>query len=247
MKIAAALASVVALLMSAGDAGAAAVASAEGPWAGETAAGLGVSFEVKEGKITDPHFFFRWGYCGVFESQAPSSTTSAIDESGRWKYLEPLGPWIEGDVVASDRIEGKVGAPERELPSCPRSEVSFVAVPGEPAPPVPPKVAVVSEPESGRLVSRPARLQLEQPDQFYFYGIKWQSFGGDTASGKGTAFIRGCAEKHCNREARYRSPATLRLSRLTRRGDYKVYTRLHFTIHGPTPYGYRRSESINVG
>jgi hypothetical protein len=247
MKIAATLAGAATLLAGAGGAGAASVAPAEGPWTGETTAGLRVSFEVKEGKITDPLFFFRWGYCGVFESQAPPSTSSAVDESGGWRYLEPSGPWIEGDVVASDRIEGKVVAPERELPSCPRSEVDFVAVPGESAPTMPPRVAVVGEPESGRLVSRPARLQLEEPDEFYFYGIRWRRFGGATALGKGTAFIRGCAEKRCDREARYRSPATLTLSRLTRRGDYKVYTRLHFTIHGPTPYGYRPSESIEVG
>ena len=54
-----------------------------------------------------------------------------IEADGHWKFTDSRGPWIEATFVASDRAEGTVTAPSRELPGCPETHATFVAEPGE--------------------------------------------------------------------------------------------------------------------
>jgi hypothetical protein len=215
----------------------------EGPWSATTAAGLPVSFEVKEGQVVNARFTFRWGFCGVFESDEPMSVP--IDPAGHWKYLDNRGPWIEGDFVAPDQVEGTVVAPSRELPGCPKTETNFVASPGEATPPSKPEVRAVDDVSNRQLAKRPHKIVLSGNDSFYFYRLKWQSFGGRVARATGTAYTRtGCVG--CPREEVKRPRVTLRLTHLVRRGPFRIYARLHFVLHGPIPryFPHRGSERM---
>lgn len=239
MKAAAALLSALALVCCAASVRAEGAVPVEGRWTGRTSAALPVSFEVKEGQIVEARFRFHWGYCGTFESAlGMRSVETTIDANGHWKYIDSRGPFMEGTFVAPDRVEGAVIAPPRSFPSCPSSEATFQAVPGELPPPGEAGVLAVRSVVSGALARRPHKVDPEEGNQFYFYAIQWQSFGGPVARATARAYTRGCCGP--NEEVK-RPRATLRLTHLTRRGDNRVYARLHYVLHGPlVPYPERR-------
>jgi hypothetical protein len=116
------------LLSGASTASAEGLMPVEGDWRGETSAGLPLHFTVKDGRVTDTQFGFRWGFCGVFESRDKGADL-AIDPSGHWIFHDPRGQTLEGTFVAPDRAEGTVVSVERELPGCPRTEATFTAAP----------------------------------------------------------------------------------------------------------------------
>jgi hypothetical protein len=239
MKAAAVLISALALVCCAAGAKAEGFVPVEGRWTGTTSAALPVSFEVKEGQIVEARFTFHWGYCGTFEAaSSTSSSQSGIDANGHWKYTDSRGPLLEGTFVAPDRVEGAVIAPPRSFPSCPSSEAHFQAVPGALPPPGEVGVLAVGDVVSGELARRPHTIDPEEGNQFYFYAIQWQSFGGPVARATARAYTRGC----CGPNEKVKRPrATLRLTHLTRRGDNRVYARLHYVLHGPlAPYPDRR-------
>lgn len=118
----------VALIGGAGAAQAGAVVPVEGGWSATTSAGLPVYFGVEAGRVINIRFTFHWGFCGNYQTHDRGADLE-IDPSGHWLYQDPRGPSIEGTFVAPDRVEGKVIAPSRELPGCPRTEAAFVASP----------------------------------------------------------------------------------------------------------------------
>ncbi len=125
---------------------------------GSTSVGLPVSFEVREGNVLNAHFGFKWGFCGSYESHLPN--VDPIDANGHWSFLDSRGQTIEGTFVAPDRVEGAVVAVERELPGCPRTEATFVAVPGEVPPYVKLQVFAVQNANTGHISRRPSEIVL---------------------------------------------------------------------------------------
>jgi hypothetical protein len=225
-----------ALALGCGAAGARAegIVPVEGPWSAETSAGLPVSFEVKQGHVVEARFKFRWGFCGTYESALTNNV--AIEPSGHWKYLDPRGPWIEATFVAPDRAEGTVVAPSRMLPGCPETHASFAATPGALPPPPPTEVRVKNSINSDHLAKRPHKIVLSHNGSFYLYGLRWQSFGGPVARATGTAYTRSC--RTCAVVQVERPRVTVRLVRLVPRGEFRIYQRLQFFLHGPLPEGF---------
>jgi hypothetical protein len=219
---------------------AAASPEVEGRWNGVTAAGFRVSFDVEEGQVLNPHYGFRWGtYCGDFEST--EMLTYEINPAGHWGNPTPQVPEIEGAFVAPDLVEGKVIAPGRELPSCPTTEVSFTAEPGEPTPPEEPEVRAVQNIVSRQLAASPHRMILDEYDALDLHGIEWQSFGGPVARATATAYENFCCPKDVKR-----GQVTLRLTHLVRVGPYRVYSKLTLVRAGRPPAGYKHRETLSM-
>jgi hypothetical protein len=128
MRACAALVCALALMGGAGAARAEGIVPVEGGWKAETSAGLPVYFGVKAGHVINIRFTFHWGFCGNYQSHEKSAALE-VDPGGHWIYQDPRGPLMEGTFVAPNRVEGKVIAPSRELPGCPRTEATFVASP----------------------------------------------------------------------------------------------------------------------
>jgi hypothetical protein len=226
------------LALTAGATGAPAdVTPAEGPWHATTADGLPVAFEVSGGQVVNPHFRFRWGFCGSFE-QGPTGSAAIEQPSAHWKYVGTNGPFVEATFVAPDRAEGVVIAPERSLPSCPETKATFVAEPG--AVPFPQAPAVVlTNPKTRKLVTEPRKMLMKRDGSFRFYGLHWRDFGAPTATATGRAFLRsGC--RRCRDKVVRRPRVTLVLTELTQQGNARVYLEAEWVFHGSVPPGFRQ-------
>jgi hypothetical protein len=213
------------------------VVPVEGPWHATTSAGLPVGFSVTAGQIVNPRWRFKWGFCGSFENAA--AATVPIEPGGHWKYVDSRGPWIEGTVVAPDRIEGTVTAPSRMLPGCPETHASFVAEPGEAS--FEQAAAVVrADVGSRRLLTEPAGMTLRRDGSLRFYGLRWSEFGQPVARAAGRAYVRrGC--RGCRGTEVKRPRVVVYLNELTQQGDHRVYLHVHYDLHGPVPRGVRHS------
>jgi hypothetical protein len=205
------------------------VVPVEGGWVATTSAGLPVSFEVRQGNVLNAHFRFNWGFCGTYESRL--AHTNPIDANGHWSSLDPRGQTIEATFVAPDRAEGKVIAVERQLPGCPATQATFVAAPGEIPPYVEPEVFAVQNKNTGHLSKRPHEIVLRKDGSFFFYGLKWRTFG--------TPIARAAGKAEIHRENKVWTPrASLRLSSLVEAGPGKrIYSVMHYFLHGPLPRG----------
>jgi hypothetical protein len=216
----------------------------EGSWTATTAAGLPVSFEVKEGQVLNARFKFRWGFCGSFESAERKSVP--IDAAGHWKYPDLRGPWIEGTFLAADRVEGTVSAPSRMLPGCPETHSTFVAMPGEPIPIPEPEVRVKDDITGDHFVKRPHKIVLSADGSFYLRAIKWQSFGGRVGRATAVAYTRAGCPACSGRVVVKRPRVKLRLTNLMPRGRYSVYALLHYVLLGPVPPGFAHRASLSM-
>ncbi len=241
MRRIALLACVLALACIAAPAGADGIAPTEGGWRGLSAAGLPLSFDVREGHVVNARFKFRWGFCGTFLSVTGGDAT--IDPSGHWKTEDSRGPWIEASFVAPDRAEGVVGAPSRMLPGCPLIESHFTATPGEPFPE--PEARVRDSITSEHLARRPHRMILSADGSFYIRKIHWQTFGGALARGTGIAYARtGCITCPGREVAHPR--ARLRLTHLEDHGLHRVYEEVHYILAGPLPQGFTHRGLVSL-
>lgn len=239
VSVGAALLGLLVLACGASVAKAEGVVPVEGGWVGTTSVGLPVSFAVKEGNVLNAHFGFKWGFCGTYESHLPN--TDPIDADGHWSFLDTRGQTIEGAFVAPDRVEGTVVAVERELPGCPHTQATFVAVPGEVPPYVKPQVFAVQNANTGHISRRPSEIILGKHGSFSLYGLRWQSFGGRKAYATGGAEIRRGKRK-------WHPRASVQLSSLIEDGpDKRVYSILRYVLHGPIPRGFARYGFREVG
>lgn len=210
------------------------VVPVEGSWHATTSAGLPVGFEVSGGRVVNPRFRFDWGFCGSFETAARDSVS--IEPDGHWKYVDPRGPSIEGAFVASDRVEGAVTAPSRLTPGCPETHAGFVATPGE-ATFERAEAVVEDNVRTQRLSQRPRRMLLARDGSFKLYALRWWDFGKSTARAGGRAYLRRGCRRCPGREAR-RPRVSVLLDNLTQQGDYRVYLRIRYVLHGPVPRGF---------
>jgi hypothetical protein len=215
------------------------VVPVEGPWHAKTSAGLPVSFEVSPGKVVNPRFRFKWGFCGTFESEPGPPVP--IEPNGHWKHVEGQGPFIEATFVAPDRAEGTVTAPSRELPGCPETHATFVAEPGA-VPFEEAESVVLANARSRHLVHKPVQMILKRDGSFGAYGLRWRGFGEPVARATGRAYIRVGCRRCANRVVR-RPCVTLLLDELTQQGNYRVYLHLRYDLHGPIPHGFARHGS----
>jgi hypothetical protein len=212
------------------------VVPVEGPWHATTSDGLPVAFEVTGGQVVNPHFRFRWSFCGSFE-QGPTGSAAIEQPSAHWKYVGTNGPYIEATFVAPDRAEGTVIAPERMLPSCLESKATFVAEPG--AAPFPQAPALVqSNVITRKLASEPRNMLMKRNGSFRFYDLEWKNFGEETATATGRAFLRAACQR-CHVQHVRRPRVTVRLSELTQQGNARVYLEAHWVFEGPVPPGFR--------
>jgi hypothetical protein len=117
-----------ALAGSAGLAQAEGIEPVEGGWKGETRQGLPVYFGVREGRVVNTRYRFRWGFCGVFSNHVKAADLE-IDPAGHWLIEDTRGSSFAGTFVAPDRVEGTVSAVERMLPGCPEVVAPFTASP----------------------------------------------------------------------------------------------------------------------
>jgi hypothetical protein len=100
----------------------------EGGWKGRTSQGLPVYFGVREGRVVNTRYRFRWGFCGVFSNHVKAASLE-VDTTGHWLIEDTRGSSFAGTFVAPDRVEGTVSAVERMLPGCPEVTAPFVASP----------------------------------------------------------------------------------------------------------------------
>jgi hypothetical protein len=207
-----------------------------GPWSATTSAGLPVYFEVSDGKVVNTSFFFKQGFCGG--SGYVSANEESIDASDHWFY-SPEGfigsdPYVQGNFVAPDRLEGEVIAPTREFPGCPGTIATFVATPGAPA--ISERVVVaIEDPLLQTFAPRPYGIDLRQGGRpFQLEALRWKPYGGRVAVAHGYFHTRGIKRKE-------RPAVTVRLSDLVPWGNFLIYKTLRFEVHGQVPKGFRRS------
>jgi hypothetical protein len=100
----------------------------EGGWKGETRQGLPVYFGVRNGRVINTRYHFRWGFCGTYGNHLKGANLE-IDPSGRWIIDDTRGSSLEGTFVAPNLVEGTVSVVARELPGCPKVVAPFTASP----------------------------------------------------------------------------------------------------------------------
>jgi hypothetical protein len=226
----------VALAAAAPGAAAETPAPVEGAWSATTSAGLPVYFEISGGKVVNASFFFKAGFCGG--SGDVGSNEESIDASGHWFYSTQgfVGsePYVEGNFVAPDRVEGEVIAPAREFPGCPGTIATFVATPGAPA--ISERAVVaIDDPVRQTFEPRPYEIVLRQGGRrFLLEGLRWKPYGGRVAVAHGYFHTQGMKRKT-------RPAVTVRLSDLVPWGNFLIYKTLRFDVHGGVPKGFRRS------
>jgi hypothetical protein len=128
MRVLAILVATIALASGAGLAQAAEIEPVEGGWKGKTSQGLPVYFGVREGRVINTRYRFRWGFCGVFSNHVKRASLE-VDPAGHWLIEDSRGSSFAGTFVAPNLVEGTVSAVERMLPGCPEVVASFVASP----------------------------------------------------------------------------------------------------------------------
>ncbi|HEY2052515.1 MAG TPA: hypothetical protein VGH14_01115 [Solirubrobacterales bacterium] len=101
------------------------------------------------------------------------------------------------------------------------------------------KVYVEGDIVSQELVYRPHAIGLSADGTFALTGIKYSSYGGPTAIATGRAYVRGCTP-NCAQGKVYRPSAALRLEKQVQCGGKTIYSKLHYSLAGPLPAGFRR-------
>ncbi|MBS1888278.1 MAG: hypothetical protein JSU06_13930 [Actinobacteria bacterium] len=103
----------------------------------------------------------------------------------------------------------------------------------------PKKVYVESDVVGQELVYRPHSIGLAADGTFALTGIKYSSYGGPTATATSRAYVRGCTP-NCAEGKVYRPTARLRLESLAQCRGKTIYSKLHYTLQGSLPAGFRR-------
>lgn len=221
------LATLVALALVTPGARAEAVVPVAGPWTGATSVGLPVHFSVEGGNVVNASFGFHWGECGNFTSRDPN--LDPIDPEGNWSFANSEGQTIEGRFVAADRVEGTIRSVERELPGCPSTHATFVAIPGEVGPPVPAQYYAVQTVRTGYEERLPWTLYIGKVDGFWFYHLHWRDWGKSVTYAHGQSEIRRF-KKH------WVVKVHVRLSRPVPDGPHKrLYSVMRWWLSGRLP------------
>jgi len=114
-------------------------------------------------------------------------------------------------------------------PGCEETKATFVAGPGEVAPPSPPVVYAVQNVMTGYRERNPTWIFLGRGSSFILDTLTWQTFGKSVARATGDATIR--------RFGREWTPhARVKLSPPIPDGQHReIYSMVRFTLRGPVP------------
>jgi D-alanyl-D-alanine carboxypeptidase len=107
----------------------------------------------------------------------------------------------------------------------------------------PQRVLVPASIDESTLSYRPHRFFLSGDGTFGMTGVKWQSYGGATASGTARAYTDNCTP-NCAEGKLFRPAAKLRLTTIVECSGQPVYTRLRYRLRGALPKGFPRHGSV---
>jgi hypothetical protein len=93
-----------------------------------------------------------------------------------------------------------------------------------------------------QLAYRPHAIGLAADGTFAMLGIRWQTYGGATATAVSSAYVRGCTPD-CAQGRVFRPRATLRLDKVIDCHGVPIYSRLRYVLHGSLPSDFRRRGS----
>lgn len=103
----------------------------------------------------------------------------------------------------------------------------------------PKKVYVEGDIVGQELIYRPHAIGLSGDGTFSLTGIKYQSYGGATATATGRAYVRGCTPD-CARGKVYRPSARIRLEAQVQCRGKRIYSKLHYALQGRLPREFHR-------
>lgn len=93
------------------------------------------------------------------------------------------------------------------------------------------------------LAYRPHAIGLAADGTFALFKIHWLTYGSEVARARARAYVRGCTPD-CARGKVTRPKASLRFTNLIPCRGARVYSRLHFLLHGRVPDGGRHRGSL---
>lgn len=104
------------------------------------------------------------------------------------------------------------------------------------------KVLVPRSVVNQELAYRPHSIGIAADGTFAFFKIHWITYGSSVARAQARAYLRGCTPD-CARGKVTRPKASLRFTNLIRCHGARVYSRVHFVLHGKVPEGRRHRGS----
>ena len=182
-----------------------------------------------------------------------------VSSEGEWATATisgSVGPGVEQDAIGIYRAGPtpqwtleKVGnefcvGPVLSKLGMPRAvglELGFKLCPR----PRPEKVFVIRSVVTDRLVYRPHSIGLSGDGTFSLYRIRWHSYEGPIARATAIAYVKGCTPSCANGHVD-RPRAKLRFTTRVECAGREIYARMHFTLRGDIPSGYRRQGWISM-
>jgi hypothetical protein len=110
------------------------------------------------------------------------------------------------------------------------------------------KVLVPRSVVNQELAYRPHSIGIAADGTFDFFKIRWITYGSSVARAHARAYLRGCTPD-CARGKVTRPRASLRFTSLIPCHGARVYSRVHFVLHGRVPEGrsHRGSTPLIIG
>jgi hypothetical protein len=110
------------------------------------------------------------------------------------------------------------------------------------------KILVPRSVVSQELAYRPHSIGIAADGTFDFFKIRWLTYGSSVARARARAYLRGCTPD-CARGEVTRPKASLRFTHLIPCRGARVYSRVHFVLHGRVPAGraHRGSTPLIIG
>lgn len=107
------------------------------------------------------------------------------------------------------------------------------------------RVLVKKDVVSEEFAYRPHAIALSGDGTFFTYGLHWLHYGQKSAVAKGRALARGC-EPDCAQGREFKPKVRIRLSQVNRCGKVFYFGKLHYSLSGHIPTGFRRQGTISM-
>lgn len=107
------------------------------------------------------------------------------------------------------------------------------------------RVLVKKDVVSEEFAYRPHAIALSGDGTFFTYGLHWVHYGQRSATAMGRALTRGC-EPSCAEGREFKPKVKLRLSQVSRCGKVFYFGKLHYSLFGHIPTGFRRQGTISM-
>lgn len=99
--------------------------------------------------------------------------------------------------------------------------------------------------EQGPAEVRPHEILLTEDGTLGLTGIKYETYGGPTATGTGRGYTRGCTP-NCAQGKVLRPSAEIKFSRRIQCQGQLIYAKLQYTFKGPIPSGIKRIATYDL-